>query len=143
MSSEPPPAGETPEARREAPAARGEAPEAGGEAPDGYKLPPWLELFKNCLMALLGLSLMAYAEWLSFEKEQSKREFFERQERIEDVQDRLQERLERARATRTPINFEEIWNSVDREIEERHRLEREAERAASTATPSSATPSGR
>jgi len=113
------------------------APDSSAEeSPEDFKLPPWLEFFKNCLMGLVGLSLMAYAEWLSFEKEESKRQFFERQERMEDLQDRLHERLERARASRTPLNFEEIWNSVEKEVEERHRSEAEQAGTAPTTSKS-------
>ena len=90
------------------------------------------DIFKNCLMGLVGLSLMAYAEWLSFDKEQRKREFFEHQERMEDLQDRLQERFDRARASRTPINFEDLWRTVEERQRKRKR------EAATTATPSTA-----
>jgi hypothetical protein len=94
-----------------------------------------LDIVKNCFMMLVGISLMAYGEWLSFEKEQSKREFFERQERMEDVQDRLRERLERARASRTPLDFDDIWDSFDKGVEESRR-QREAERAGTAPTTS-------
>ena len=93
------------------------------------------ELVKNCLLCLVGLSLMAWGEWLSFEKEESKRQFFEQRERMEDVQDRLHERLERARASRTPLDFDEIWNSYNEAVEE-SRKKRAAERAGTAATTS-------
>ena len=62
-------------------------------------------------MGVVGFSLMATAEWLSFDKEQRKREFFERLERQEDVRERLHERLEKARASRTPLDFSDLWKT--------------------------------
>lgn len=112
-------------------------------APEDEKPATCFDLVKNCLLALVGLSLMAYGEWLSFEKEQSKREFFERQERMEDVRDRLRERLERARATRTPIDFDDLWDSFDKGVEESRRKREAAERAGTAPTTSQSPAEGR
>lgn len=69
---------------------------------------------RSCLGALLGLALMGYAEWLSVSKEAAQREFFAGEERREEVAREVRESLERARASRTPINFADLWEDPPR-----------------------------
>ncbi|MBL4847649.1 MAG: hypothetical protein JKY65_19200 [Planctomycetes bacterium] len=96
-----------------------------------------LELFKGCLMGVVGLSIMVYAEWLGFDQEERKREFFQQMDRQQEVMDRVGEDLRKARAARTPIDYSDIWKEFD-EARERRRLEREARTPAASPTPTPA-----
>lgn len=71
------------------------------------------ELAKGCLQAVLGLGLMAYAEYLPLKREMEQREEQYWEDMREEVREGVRRRLQEARAQRTPIDFsfEALWPS--------------------------------